>query len=185
MTWIMQDPGSQRSSTAALIWIMGGRRRRPGTMQDPLGAFCRHADVTLPGAAAGPLAGLHFAAKDLYDVAGQRTGGGNPDWLDSHPPAAATAPAILSLVAAGATLVGKTVTDELAYSIAGRNFHYGTPTNVAAPGRIPGGSSSGSAAAVAGKLVDFALGTDTGGSIRVPASLCGLYGMRPSHGRVP
>jgi amidase len=154
-------------------------------MQDPLGAFCRHVDVTLPGAATGPLAGLHFAAKDLYDVAGQRTGGGNPDWLGSHAPAAATAPAILSLVAAGATLVGKTLTDELAYSIAGRNFHYGTPTNVAAPGRIPGGSSSGSAAAVAGKLVDFALGSDTGGSIRIPASLCGLFGMRPSHGRIP
>src|SRR5260221_3654184 len=154
MTWIMQNPVARRSSPAALIWIMGAGRR-PGTMQDPLGAFCRHVDVTLPGAAAGPLAGLSFAAKDLYDVAGQRTGGGNPDWLRSHAPAAATAPTILSLVAAGATLTGKTVTDELAYSIAGRNFHYGTPTNVAAPGRIPGGSSCGSAAAVAGKLVDF------------------------------
>src|SRR5260221_12220849 len=110
-------------------------------MDDPLGAFCRHGDVTLAGAPAGPLAGLRFAAKDLYDVAGQRTGGGNPDWLETHPPAAATAPAILALVAAGATMIGKTVTDELAYSIVGRNFHYGTPVNVAAPRRVPGGSS--------------------------------------------
>ena len=153
-------------------------------IDDPLGAFCRHVDVTLTGAA-GPLAGLRFAAKDLFDVAGQVTGCGNPDWLRTHAPAAATAPAVARLVEAGATLVGKTVTDELAFSLNGQNFHYGTPVNVNAPGRIPGGSSSGSAAAVAGGLVDFALGTDTGGSVRTPAALCGIYGIRPTHGRVP
>ena len=152
---------------------------------DPLGAFCRHADVTLAGAASGPLAGRRFAAKDLYDIAGHTTGCGNPDWLRSHGPAPATASAVARLVAAGATLVGKTITDELAFSLNGQNFHYGTPVNVNAPGRIPGGSSSGSAAAVAGALVDFALGTDTGGSVRTPAALCGISGFRPSHGRVP
>lgn len=151
---------------------------------DPLGAFCRHAEVHLPGRPGGPLKGLTFAAKDLYDVAGHVTGCGNPDWLRSHPPATATASAIERLVAAGAILVGKTITDELAYSLLGRNVHYGTPKNVNAPGRIPGGSSSGSAAAVAGGLVDFALGSDTGGSVRVPAALCGILGFRPSHGRV-
>ena len=82
-------------------------------------------------------------------------------------------------------MVGKTQTDELAYSLNGENVHYGTPTNPRAPGRIPGGSSSGSAAAVAGGLVDFALGTDCGGSVRLPASYCGIYGIRTTHGLVP
>src|SRR5204863_4460284 len=88
-------------------------------------------------------------------------------------------------LAAGATLVGKVVTDELAYSMNGDNVHYGTPVNVNAPGRVPGGSSSGSAAAAAAHLCDFALGTDTGGSIRVPASFCGVWGLRPTHGLLP
>jgi amidase len=90
----------------------------------------------------------------------------------------------LMLLDAGATLVGKTLTDELAFSMSGENIHYGTPGNPAAPGHIPGGSSSGSASATAGGVVDFALGTDTSGSIRVPASYCGLFGMRPTHGRI-
>lgn len=153
-------------------------------IDDPLGAFCRHADVTLPGAPAGSLAGTRFAAKDLFDIAGHVTGCGNPDWLRTHAPAVATAPAVVRLVAAGATMVGKTITDELAFSLTGQNHYYGTPKNVNAPGRIPGGSSSGSSAAVAGGLVDFALGTDTGGSVRIPAALCGIWGIRPTHGRV-
>lgn len=154
-------------------------------MQDRLGAFVRHADVTLAGAPGGPLAGLTFAVKDLFDIAGHRTGCGNPDWLRTHPPAETTAPVVEALLAAGARCVGKTQTDELAYSLNGENYHYGTPQNVNAPGRIPGGSSSGSAAAVAGALADFALGTDTGGSVRVPASYCGIYGLRTTHGRIP
>ncbi len=81
-------------------------------------------------------------------------------------------------------MVGKAITDELTYSLNGENIHYGTPVNPKAPGRIPGGSSSGSAVAVAGELADFALGTDCGGSVRAPASFCGIYGMRPSHGRI-
>lgn len=154
-------------------------------INDTLGAFCRHTHVALDGAADGPLAALDFAAKDLYDVAGHKTGCGNPDWLATHEPAAATAPTVTALLAAGARLVGKTQTDELAFSLNGENHFYGTPRNPNAPGRIPGGSSSGSAAAVAGGLVDFALGTDTGGSVRAPASYCGVWGLRTTHGAIP
>ncbi|VAH55064.1 unnamed protein product [Triticum turgidum subsp. durum] len=131
-----------------------------------------------------PLRGLTFAIKDIFDVAGRVTGFGTPDWARTHAPAAATAPAVLAALAAGATGVGKTVMDEMAYSINGENAHYGTPANPCAPGRVPGGSSSGSAVAVAASLADFALGTDTGGSVRVPAAYCGIFGLRPSHGLV-
>jgi amidase len=152
--------------------------------EDTLGAFCRHTHATLPGAAQGPLAGLTFAAKDIYDIAGHKTGFGSPDWLRTHAAATRTAPVVQALVDAGATMVGKTQTDELTFSLNGENAHYGTPVNVNAPGRSPGGSSSGSASAVAGGLVDFALGSDTGGSVRAPASFCGIYGLRPTHGRI-
>jgi amidase len=135
--------------------------------------------------AAGPLNGLTFAVKDLIDVAGARTGGGNPDWLKAQKAARISAPAVEALRAAGATLVGKTITDELAFSLEGASAHYGTPVNPACPDRLPGGSSSGSAVAVAGWLVDFALGTDTGGSVRVPASFVGVFGFRPTHDAVP
>ncbi len=150
-----------------------------------LNAFCKDTDAYLQGAANGPLVALTFAAKDIFDVAGHVTGGGNPDWKATHPPAEGTAWVVQALVDAGATMVGKTITDELTRGIFGENPHYGTPVNPRAPGRVPGGSSSGSASAVAGGLVDFALGSDTGGSVRVPASFCGLYGLRPSHGRIP
>lgn len=154
------------------------------TVDDPFGAFCTDSDAYLEGAEAGPLAGLTFAAKDIFDIAGHVTGGGNPDWKAAQEPAAATAPHVARLVAAGATMVGKTITDEITRGILGENQHDGTPVNPRAPGRVAGGSSSGSAAAVAGGLVDFALGSDTGGSVRVPASFCGLYGMRTTHGRL-
>ena len=152
--------------------------------RDRLGAFCRHTHVALSGHCEGPLAGLTFGAKDIYDIAGHKTGFGSPDWLRTHAPAPRTAPVVQQLLDAGADLVGKTQTDELTFSLNGENAHYGTPVNVNAPGRIPGGSSSGSAAAVAGGLVDFALGSDTGGSVRAPASFCGIYGLRPTHGRI-
>ena len=155
-----------------------------GPPHDPLGAFCVENHAALPGSGEGPLAGLTFAAKDVFDIAGSRTGFGNPAWLESHPPATSTAPAVQRLLDAGADMVGKTLTDEITYSLSGQNAHYGTPVNSAAPGRIPGGSSSGSASAVSGGLVDFALGTDCGGSVRLPASYCGILGIRPSHGRV-
>jgi amidase len=135
--------------------------------------------------ASGPLDGLTFVVKDLIDVAGHVTGAGNPDWAAGKAPAARSAPVVERLLRGGATLVGKTITDELACSLEGENHHYGTPLNPRAPDRLPGGSSSGSAVAVAAGLADLALGTDTGGSVRVPASFCGVYGYRPSHGRLP
>jgi len=151
---------------------------------DALNAFCRHNHVALASSGNGSLSGLTFAVKDIFDVAGHRTGFGHPDWLTSHPPAQRTAPVIARLLEVGARMIGRTHCDELCYSLTGENVHYGMPVNVNAPGRIPGGSSSGSAAAVAGQLVDFAIGTDCGGSVRIPASYCGIFGMRPTWGRV-
>jgi amidase len=129
----------------------------------------------------GPLNGLRFAVKDTIDVAGFKTGCGNPTWQDSHTAAVVHAVCVEQLLRAGACCVGKTISDELAFSLLGENYFYGTPLNARAPDRVPGGSSSGSASAVACGLVDFALGTDTGGSTRVPASNCGIWGFRPSH----
>jgi amidase len=140
--------------------------------------------LRIAGAPGGPLAGLTFAAKDLFDVAGHPTGGGNPDWARQHPVPTRHAWAVQRLLDAGATLVGKTVTDEVSLGIFGENPFDGTPLNPRAPDRVPGGSSSGSASAVAQGSCDTALGTDTGGSVRVPASFCGLYGIRPTHGRL-
>ncbi|HYX03866.1 MAG TPA: amidase [Reyranella sp.] len=149
------------------------------------GAFVPGPRARLKPTASGPLDGLTFVVKDLIDVEGHVTGAGNPDWAARQTPAATSAPVVERLLRAGATLVGKTVTDELAFSLEGENHHYGTPVNPRAPDRLPGGSSSGSAVAVAAGLADLGLGTDTGGSVRVPASFCGVHGYRPSHGRVP
>ncbi|QIE55120.1 amidase [Pikeienuella piscinae] len=143
------------------------------------------ADIRVEGAPDGPLRGRTFVAKDLFDVAGARTGAGNPDWARTHPMATKNAWAVQKLLDAGATLVGKTITDEISLGLLGENAHDGTPLNPRAPDRVPGGSSSGSASAVAQAFCDAALGTDTGGSVRVPASFCGLYGIRPTHGRLP
>jgi amidase len=152
---------------------------------DDIGAFLPGLAFRIEGKAGGPLAGLTFAAKDLFDVAGYPTGGGNPDWPTGRTVPTKHAWAVQTLLDGGATLVGKTITDEISLGILGENAFNGTPKNSAAPGRVPGGSSSGSAAAVAAGLCDIALGTDTGGSVRVPASFCGLYGIRPTHGRFP
>jgi amidase len=149
---------------------------------DTAGAFVPHGHFELNPLAEGPLSGLTFAVKDLFGIEGHVTGAGNPRWLETHSPAAETAPAVLALLAAGAKMIGKTITDELAYSLNGDNIHYGTPKNSKAPDRVPGGSSSGSASAVAAGLCDFALGSDTGGSVRIPASYCGLFGIRTTHG---
>ncbi len=156
-----------------------------GYSRADINAFCEHDAVHIAGAPLGPLAGLSFAAKDIYDIAGRTACCGNPDWLKTHAAATRTAPAVTRLLEAGATLVGMTITEELVMGLTGENPFYGRPVNVAAPGRVAGGSSSGSAAAVAAGLVDFALGSDTGGSVRVPASFCGIYGLRPTHGRIP
>jgi amidase len=133
----------------------------------------------------GPLAGLSVVVKDVIDVEGAVTGGGNPDWAAAHQPASQSAPAVTALTTAGASLAGKGQCAELAFSLSGDNIHFGMPTNAAAPDRDPGGSTSGPAAAVAGGLSELGLGTDTLGSIRVPASYCGVYGFRPTHGRIP
>jgi amidase len=143
-------------------------------------AFVERIEVDPTGS--GSLDGLSFAVKDLIDIGGHKTGCGNPTWRNTHPPATVNAVCVEQLLDAGARCVGKTVSDELAFSLLGENHFYGTPLNPGAPDRVPGGSSSGSASAVACRLVDFALGTDTGGSVRVPANNCGIWGMRPSHG---
>jgi amidase len=152
--------------------------------RDPARAFMPYPAVPVPHAPAGPLSGLTFAAKDLFDVAGYPTSAGSPHMLAMSGIKTRTAPTVQRLLDAGARLVGKTITDELAFSMSGKNAHFGTPVNGGAPDRIPGGSSSGSAAAVSNGLCDFALGTDTGGSVRAPANHCGLFGIRPTHGRV-
>ena len=153
-------------------------------MSDEVGAFVPGPRVRLAGRVGGLLSDLTFAAKDLFDVAGVPTGGGNHDWPTGRPVPTRHAWAVQTLLDAGATLIGKTITDEVSLGILGENAFDGTPVNVRAPGCVPGGSSSGSAAAVAAGLCDTALGTDTGGSVRVPASFCGLYGIRPTHGRI-
>ncbi|WP_225159451.1 amidase [Bradyrhizobium sp. BRP56] len=153
-------------------------------MQDTLGAFVPGPILQRAPHRSGPLSGLTFAVKDLFDVAGTVTGCGNPDWAATHEVAKADACAVDCLLGAGAALTGKTITDEISLGLLGINRFYGTPLNPRAPDRVPGGSSSGSASAVAGGLVDIALGTDSGGSVRVPSSFCGLYGLRPTHGRI-
>jgi amidase len=154
-------------------------------INDTLNAFVEHGRIDVQTTTDGPLAGLTFAVKDFYDIAGMPTAAGSPEWLATHPVPTMSTPIYDRLLAAGGKFVGKTHTDELAWSLNGENAHYGTPINPAAPGRIPGGSSSGSAAATAGGLVDFAIGSDTGGSVRLPASYCGIYGIRTTHGRIP
>ncbi|WP_342548686.1 amidase family protein [Paenibacillus sp. FSL P2-0089] len=147
------------------------------------GAF-RVPELEIPGSGHGVLHGLTFTVKDVFAVAGHRSSAGNPDWLRSHGPSDSHAAAVRKLLEAGATLRGAAHTDELMYSLGGENYHYGTPVNPYGENRIPGGSSSGSAVAVASGSVDFALGTDTGGSIRVPSAYCGVFGYRPTHGAV-
>lgn len=142
-------------------------------------------DPLLQGAWDGPLAGLAFAAKDLFAIKGYRIGAGNPTFLASARPESTTAPAVADLLRGGASLRGIARTDEFAYSIAGDNPHYGTPPNGALPGALPGGSSNGPASAVATGQAEIGLATDTAGSIRVPASYQGLWGLRTTHGLVP
>jgi len=150
-------------------------------LYDPIQACVPHGKFSLPPTGSGLLDGLTFAVKDIFDIAGHPTGAGNPTWLTTHPSPTHTSPLVEQLLAAGAQMTGKVITDELAYSLNGDNIHYGTPVNTNAPGHVPGGSSSGSVAAVAAKLCDFALGSDTGGSTRVPASYCGVWGLRTTH----
>jgi len=144
--------------------------------------YCPQGPEHLSATDKGSLSGKQFVFKDLFDVEGYKTGAGNPQWLATHACASGTSPLISALLNSGAECVGRVQTDELAYSLNGQNIHYGTPVNPVAPDCIPGGSSSGSAVTVANKECDFSIGTDTGGSVRVPASYCGLYGLRPTLG---
>ena len=153
-------------------------------INDTAHSFLPYPDAPVPHASTGPLTGLCFGVKDLFDVAGYPTGGGQPFVLAMSGIKTKTAPTVQKLLDAGARFVGKTVTDELAFSMNGNNAHFGAPINGAAHDRISGGSSSGSASAVSNNLCDFALGTDTGGSVRAPANHCGLFGIRPTHGRI-
>jgi amidase len=151
---------------------------------DPSLGFMPYPANKVASARTGPLKGMTFAVKDLFDVAGYPTSAGSPTLLALSSLKTRNAPTIQKLLDAGARFVGKTITDELAFSMNGKNAHFGTPINGSAKERIPGGSSSGSAAVVSHGLCDFAIGTDTGGSVRAPANHCGLYGLRPTHGRV-
>lgn len=151
-------------------------------MQDRWNAFVPYPPSIVPSRADGPLAGLRIAVKDLFDVAGYPTAAGNPVLLAASGIKSETAPVIQTLLHAGAEFAGKTNTDELAYSLIGRNLHFGMPINPRRPDRIPGGSSSGSAVAVAAGLAEIGVGTDTSGSIRLPAAANGLFGWRPTHG---
>jgi amidase len=153
------------------------------TVSKPLNALLDLPSVNLVSGD-GPLSGETLAVKDIFDVAGLPTGCGNAQKLAESPGAETTAPAVQKLLDAGAVFIGKTQTDELAFSLMGQNAHYPHPVNPKAPDRVTGGSSSGSASAVAGGLASITTGTDTGGSIRAPASFCGLVGLRTSHGRI-
>ncbi|XP_061364687.1 outer envelope protein 64, mitochondrial-like [Gastrolobium bilobum] len=165
------------------------RRRRGKTHKQDFGAFVERFELPPfpqppPPVAKQMLSALTFAINDIFDVKGYVTGFGNPDWKRTHETAEKNAVVVTALLKSGATCVGKTVIDELSFGISGENKYYGTPTNPQMPSCIPGGSSSGSAVAVAAGLVDFAIGTDTSGCVRIPASFCGIFGFRPSHGAV-
>ncbi|KAI8019953.1 Translocon at the outer membrane of chloroplasts 64 [Camellia lanceoleosa] len=184
------------SSSSANLWVLLGlglagilimTRKLKKVVKEDFGAFVERFQLLpppqpAPPKAPHPLTGLSFSVSDLFDIDGFVTGFGNPDWARTHEAASQTSPVLSALIEGGATCIGKTVVDEMAYSISGENKHYGTPTNPAAPARIPGGSSSGGAVAVAANLVDFSLGIDTDGGVRVPAGYCGVIGFRPSHG---
>jgi len=150
---------------------------------DKVGALI-DATCSIEGNPSGSLQGKSFVLKDIFDVKGFKTGFGNPAWRNTHPPATHTNSSVEHLLQAGASLQGKSHCDELTYNLFGNNFHYGTPINSASPLRMTGGSSSGSAASVCADLVDFSIGSDTGGSVRAPASFCGLFGIRPTHGSI-
>jgi Asp-tRNA(Asn)/Glu-tRNA(Gln) amidotransferase A subunit family amidase len=166
------------SSTALPPTVDGLAREDPATW--------RVTGLPLVGpTGSGPLDGVRLAVKDLVAVAGQQVGAGNPVVLAESPPAPAHAPVLAQLLAAGAEVRGIARTDELAYSLSGTNVHSGSPVNPWGAGLVVGGSTNGPASAVARGQADVGVGTDTAGSIRVPASYCGLHGLRPTHGAVP
>ncbi|OAY63798.1 Outer envelope protein 64, mitochondrial [Ananas comosus] len=182
-SWGSPSPGSSSSPRPR---GEGGGESKP---VESFGAFVERFELAPspqppPPAARLALAGLTFAVSDNFEIKGYVAGFGNPDWRRTHEPATRTAVAVAALLKQGATCVGRTVMDELAFGFTGQNLHYGMPVNPDLPSLIPGGSCSGAAVAVAAELVDFALGADTVGGVRVPASFCGIFSFRPSHGFV-
>jgi len=143
--------------------------------------FCQHGPTSWQTRNEGYLVNKRLAVKDLFAIEGEKNSAGNPDWFAKATVAKQSASSIDKLMAQGCKFVGFTHTDEIAYSLEGNNFHFGAAENPKVPNHACGGSSMGSAAAVAANLADIGLGTDTGGSVRIPASYCGLYGVRPSH----
>ncbi|KAM0891980.1 hypothetical protein ACQ4PT_026050 [Festuca glaucescens] len=165
-------------------WLRGKSTALPDS-----GAFCDSLVLSPPPQSPPPaarqqLSDLTFAVSDNFEIEGYVAGFGNPDWKRTHAAASRTAVAVTNLLKQGATCVGRTVMDELGFGVTGQNLHCGTPINPASPSVVPGGSCSGSAVAVSAQLVDFALGTDTTGDLRIPASFCGVLCFRPSHGVV-
>lgn len=187
--WLLIGIGVAGIAVVVVSRERNKRREKKLLEREDLGAFVERFELLPfpqppPPAAPLPLHGLTFAVKDIFEIKGRKTGFGSPDWKRTHEEGEKTALVITNLLQKGATCVGSTVLDELSFGITGENVHYGTPNNPSTPHRIPGGSSSGSAVAVAAKLVDFALGTDTIGCVRIPASFCGVFGFRPSQGAV-
>ncbi|ESW31107.1 hypothetical protein PHAVU_002G209800 [Phaseolus vulgaris] len=176
---------------AGIVVLVETRRRtrRNKTHKQDFGAFVERFEILPfpqlpPSAAKQSLSALTFAINETFDVKDYVTGFGNPTWKSTHKKAEKTALVVTALLKSGATCVGKTVVDEFSFGISGENKYYGTPTNPRMPSCAPGGSSCGSAVAVAAGLVDFAVGTDTIGCVRIPAAFCGIFGFRPSHGAV-
>ncbi|XP_004503273.1 translocon at the outer membrane of chloroplasts 64 [Cicer arietinum] len=190
----MKSMASQSSN----IWVLLGlglagiyvlTRKLKQTVKLDFGAFIQKLQLLpppppAPPKAPHPLTALTFAISDLFDIEGHVSSFGHPEWARTHEAASSTSPSVSTLVEAGATCLGTTVLDEFAYGISGENKHFGAPTNPAVPARVPGGSSSGAAVSVAANFVDFSLGVDTSGGVRVPAGFCGILGFRPSHGAV-
>ncbi|CAL0313772.1 unnamed protein product [Lupinus luteus] len=186
------------ASQSTNLWVLLGlglagvlliSRKLKQTIKEDFGAFIKKFQLLpppqpAPPKAPHPLTSLTFAISDLFNIEGHVSTFGHPEWERTHESASSTAPTVSALVEGGATCVGTTVVDDLAYGISGVNKHYGTPTNPAVPARVPGGSSSGAAVAVAANLVDFSLGIDTVGGVRIPAGFCGILGFRPSYGAV-
>ncbi|KAL6552476.1 Translocon at the outer membrane of chloroplasts 64 [Orobanche hederae] len=186
------------ASSSTNLWVLLGlgiagilimTKKLKRAVKGDFGAFIERLQLLpppqpAPPKAPHPLTGLSFAVSDVFNIEGFVTGFGNPDWSRTHEAATHTCPVVEALVDGGATCVGKTVVDEMALSVSGESKHYDTPTNPASPARIPGGASSGAAVAVASNLVDFSLGIDTDGGVRLPAGYCGILGFRPSHGTV-
>lgn len=186
------------ASHSANIWVLLGlglagillvSRKLKRAVREDFGAFIQRLQILpppqpAPPKAPNPLTGLTFAVSDLFDIEGYVTGFGNPDWARTHEAASKTGSVVSAVVEGGATCVGKTIIDEMAFGITGENRHYGTPTNPAASDRVPGGSCSGAAVAVTANLVDFSLGMDAMGGVRLPAGFCNVIGFKSSQGAV-